>query len=132
MKPSTTVIAASLLVAGVIHLLPVTGALGAGALASLYGLDFSEPNLAILMRHRAVLFGLLGVLLVVAAFRPAIQLAALLAGLASVISFLLIAWSTGDYNPAISRIVAADLLALAALGMGLVAWFHRRQGQTPP
>lgn len=132
MKPSAVVIAASLLIAGVIHLLPVTGALGAGSLASLYGLDFSEPNLAILMRHRAVLFGLLGVFLVVAAFRPAIQLAALLAGLASVISFLLIAWSTGDYNPAISRIVSADLLALAALGMGLVAWFHRRQGQTPP
>lgn len=131
MKPSALVIAASLLIAGVIHLLPVTGALGAGPLASLYGLDFSEPNLAILMRHRAVLFGLLGVFLVVAAFRPAMQLAALLAGLASVVSFLLIAWSTGDYSPAISRIVAADLVALAALGMGSIAWFRRRRSQTP-
>jgi len=129
MKPSSLVITGSLLITGAIHLLPVSGALGPGPLASLYGLDFSEPNLAILMRHRAVLFGLLGIFLVLAAFRPALQLAALLTGLASVVSFLLIAWSTGDYNPAVSRIVSADLVALALLGMGLIAWFQRRRGQ---
>ena len=54
---------AMLILVGLIHLLPLSGVLGSERLASLYGLSFSEPNLAILMRHRAVLFGLLGVLL---------------------------------------------------------------------
>ena len=59
-----------LLVAGVIHLLPLPGALGAGALARLYGLEpaaLADPNLALLLRHRAVLFGVVGALLVAAA-----------------------------------------------------------------
>ena len=56
-------VSAMLAVVAVIHLLPLSGVLGAGRLAALYGLPFDEPNLAILMRHRAVLFGLLGVFL---------------------------------------------------------------------
>jgi hypothetical protein len=40
------------------------------------------------MRHRAVLFGLLGAFLIAAAFLPSLQLAALVAGFASVVSFL--------------------------------------------
>ena len=66
-------VSGSLVLAGVIHLLPLSGLLGAERLAALYGLDFSEPNLSILMRHRAVLFGLLGAFLVFAAFRPSLQ-----------------------------------------------------------
>ncbi|MFP5357992.1 MAG: phosphopantetheine adenylyltransferase, partial [Gammaproteobacteria bacterium] len=89
-----------------------------------YGLPFSEPNLAILMRHRAVLFGLLGLFLVVAAFWPAVQLAAVLAGLVSVLSFLWLALATGGYNAQLARVVVADgvalvclLVAAAALGL---------------
>ncbi len=63
-------IAAMLVVVGLIHLLPLSGVLGGERLAALYGLSFSEPNLAILMRHRAVLFGLLGLFFLFAAFHP--------------------------------------------------------------
>ena len=48
----------------------VVGVLGAERLNQLYGIDASEPNLAVLMRHRAVLFGLLGGFFVLAAFKP--------------------------------------------------------------
>jgi hypothetical protein len=74
-------IPATLIVAGLIHLLPLPGVLGSERLTTLYGLSFSESNLAILMRHRAVLFGLLGVVLIVAAFRPMLRTLAFLAGL---------------------------------------------------
>jgi hypothetical protein len=79
---------AALLVAALIHLLPLSGVLGAERLATLYGVPVADPNLMILMRHRAVLFGLLGVFLGVAAFIPALQGAALVAGMISVVSFL--------------------------------------------
>lgn len=114
-------VSASLLVVAFIHLMPLAGVLGAERLASLYGLDFSEPNLAILMRHRAVLFGLLGAFIGYAAFRPTLQRLALIAGLVSVVSFLLLAWSIGGYNPLIGRVVAADVVALVCLVIGVAA-----------
>ncbi|MBD2839480.1 phosphopantetheine adenylyltransferase [Pseudomonas sp. JM0905a] len=119
-------ISALLIVAGIIHLLPVSGLLGAERLATLYGLSFSEPNLLLLMRHRAVLFGLLGALLVWAAFRPALQSAAMLGGLVSVLSFLLLAWITPGYNAALRKVVFADWVALACLALAVVLWLLRR------
>ncbi|WP_043308014.1 hypothetical protein [Pseudomonas sp. ML96] len=108
-------IAVLLLVAGIIHLLPLAGVLGGERLNSLYGLALDEPNLQILMRHRAVLFGLLGALLVAAAFIPGLRTLALLGGLISVVSFLLLAWSAPLYNEALRRVAVADWVALACL-----------------
>lgn len=112
-------IAVLLLVAGIIHLLPLAGVLGGERLNALYGLSLDEPNLQILMRHRAVLFGLLGALLVAAAFVPGLRSLALLGGLISVISFLLLAWSAPLYNEALRRVVVADWIALGCLLIAL-------------
>ena len=114
-------VSAMLVVVAVIHLLPLAGVLGGERLASLYGQDFNEPNLAILMRHRAVLFGLLGAFMLFAAFRPAWQDAAFVAGFVSVLSFLGLAWSVGGYNSHVSRVFSADLVALICLVIGLAA-----------
>lgn len=118
-------VAAMLMVVAFIHLLPLLGVLGATQLASLYGLDFSDPNLAILMRHRAVLFGLMGVFFLYAAIRPAVQPIAFVAGFVSIVSFLVLAWMTGDYNPQVARIFAGDVVALAALVVAVIAWMRR-------
>lgn len=118
-------ISVMLIVAGIIHLLPVSGVLGGAQLASLYGLPFNEPNLAILMRHRAVLFGLLGMFLVVAAFRRNWQAAAFGAGFISVLSFLAFAWTADSYNAQIGRVVTADLIALLCLVIGLACYVCR-------
>ena len=48
-------ISGMLIVAAVIHLLPLAGMVSADRLTALYGLPFQEPNLLIMMRHRAVL-----------------------------------------------------------------------------
>ena len=115
---------------GLIHLLPLAGVLGAESLARLYALPFEDPSLQILMRHRAVLFGLLGALLVAAAFRPALRPLAFMAGLASVLSFLVLAGAVGGYNAALARVVAADWIALACLlPAGLLHW---RATRHPP
>lgn len=113
---------AMLLVAALIHLLPLSGVLGAHRLTALYGLPFEEPNLAILMRHRAVLFGMVGAFLAMAAFRPGLQAAALLVGLLSVVSFLLLAWSVGGYNAHLARVVLADVVALVCLLLGAAVY----------
>lgn len=121
-------ISAMLVVAGLIHLLPLSGVLGSERLASLYGLSFSEPNLAILMRHRAVLFGLLGVFLILAAFRPMLRTVAFIAGLISVVSFLWIAAAVGDYNEQIRRVVTVDVVAFVCLIIGFAVHLYVQNG----
>lgn len=115
-------ISVTLILAGLIHLLPVSGMIGPERLSALYGIGFEEPNLAILMRHRAVLLGLLGAFLIAAAFLPALQPSAFALGFASVLSFLFLAWSTGNYNPNVAKVVAADVVAAVLLVIGLVAY----------
>ena len=114
-------VSAMLVVVAVIHLLPLSGVLGSERLAALYGLSFNEPNLAILMRHRAVLFGLLGLFFLFAAFQPSFQTVAFIAGLVSVVSFLWLAWSVGGYNAQVARVFMADIVALACLIIGVAA-----------
>ncbi len=116
------VVSAALLVAAVIHLIPLQGVLGSDRLVSLYGaLPFDEPNLAILMRHRAVLFGLLGLFLLYAAFRPPVQTLAFIAGFVSVISYLWLVWSVGGHNALLARVFVADVVALICLAAGAAA-----------
>ncbi|TWO70857.1 phosphopantetheine adenylyltransferase [Caenimonas sedimenti] len=107
--------AIALFLVGLIHLLPLAGVLGAARLASLYGVDATEPNLQILLRHRAVLFGLLGLFLCTSAFRPALQPLAWIGGFISVVSFIVIAWAVGGANAQVGRVFAMDLAALALL-----------------
>ena len=111
-----------LLVVGVIHILPLSGVLSAVRVFDLYGISFDDPNLEILMRHRAVLFGLLGIFLICSIFIPNFQLAALIAGFVSVISFLYLSYSIGGYNDQVSRIVMADKVALVCLVIGSISY----------
>lgn len=88
---------------------------------SLYGADISDPNLLILMRHRAVLFGVLGAFMVFAAFARQYHSVALILGTVSVVSFLWVAYTTGACNPQVGRVVTVDLVALAFLVVAAVA-----------
>ena len=115
------VASAAVLAAGVVHLLPLLGTIGAGQLGVLYGVDLSDSNLIVLMRHRAVLFGLLGTLLVAAAFRRGLMPLAIAAGTISASSFFVFALLEGGLNEAMRRVLVADVLALVCLGAAAAA-----------
>lgn len=121
------VLTAALVIVGIIHLLPLVGVLGSDRLQSLYGVSLTDPNLVLLMRHRAVLFGILGAFFVFSAFVPALQLSALILGTLSVISFLTLAAMSDQTNLSVARIVTADWVAFAALVAGLAAYALLRQ-----
>lgn len=112
------VVPSALALTGFIHLLPLSGAFGRDKLQSLYGLKFEDPSLFILMSHRSVLFGLYGSLCWYAIYQPIYRPLALLGGLVSATSFLIIALRTGDYNDKVARVVFADIIAVAALAVG--------------
>jgi hypothetical protein len=119
---SRRLIPVSLCITGLVHLLPVAGVLGGEWLGELYGVTAGDANLELLLRHRAMLFGIVGGLLMVAAFRPALRMSAFVAGFVSMMSFIGLSWLEMPLNAALSRVVIVDLIATVVLLAGLVAW----------
>ena len=105
------------IIVGLINLYPIIGVFGANTLTNLYGLPFEESNLLILVRHRAILLGLIGVFLIAAAVQHDWQIPALIGGLISILTFVLIAFLEGGFNPKITTVVIADVIALVLLGV---------------
>ena len=110
----------ALLLVGVVHLLPAAGVAGAQALHKLYGVDASEPTLALLLRHRAVLFGVLGAWMVCAAFVPQMRWWAWGAALLNMAAFVVLATEHPSLGDALQRVMWIDiglcvLLALAGV-----------------
>lgn len=120
------VITGALLIVAVIHLLPISGYLGISKLSSLYNINIDDPNLEILMRHRAMLFGILGGLFAYAAFQPNVQPVAFFAGFISVLSFFYLSYTVSDFNQAIKKIIIADVIALIALVIGAAVYVYRQ------
>lgn len=115
-----------LVLVALIHALPIVGVLGANQVARLYGIAAPDPDVELLLRHRAVLFGLLAAFLAYAAIRPLLHRAALAAGFVSVVSFLVLSHLVGPYNTALATVVRVDWIALALLVAGAVAHALRR------
>ena len=104
-----------LLVIAAIHFVPVIGFTGVAQLESLYGISINSPDLEILMRHRAILFGLLGFVFTLAAFKPIYQPLAFILAAASLLPFFFLVGVSDTYGEAISTIVVGDVIALSAL-----------------
>ncbi len=101
--------------AGLINFLPVIGVQSAARLEALYGVAIDDPSLEVLMRHRAILFGLVGGFMIYAAFVPWLQWIAIIAGLVSMLSFILLTRVAGDGPSLFPAIVLADLVGAALL-----------------
>ena len=115
---ASLLVSGSLLAAGLIHLVPAVGVAGASQLARLYGVAgvAEDPNLLLLLRHRAVLFGVLGTSLTTASFVPPWQPAAVAVGLVSTGSFVLLAALDGrPHNALVRRVVVVDRVIVCCL-----------------
>ncbi|MCA3254088.1 MAG: phosphopantetheine adenylyltransferase [Alphaproteobacteria bacterium] len=99
----------------IVNLLPVTGVLSAARLEAGYGIPVGDPDLAILLRHRALLFAVVGVLLAGAAAVPGWRGVATAAGLFSMLSFTLLVWTTPGANAQLAAIARIDVVASVAL-----------------
>lgn len=122
------VITGLILVVAVIHLVPISGFFGADRLASLYGIEITNGTLEILMRHRAVLFGILGTFFAYAAFTPAVQPIAFAAAFASLASFFFLAFSVGRPSESIRKIVIGDVVASLCLLGAIVLYVIKGDG----
>ncbi|MBT4739430.1 MAG: phosphopantetheine adenylyltransferase [Rhodospirillaceae bacterium] len=106
---------AALIGAGLINVVPVLGVLSANRISQGYGVDVSSPDLEILLRHRAVLFGLAGAFILYSAYKTELQKLAIGGGLVSMISFIVLAVSVGGYGAALEPIIIADVIGCVLL-----------------
>ena len=110
---------ACLILAGLIHLIPGIAAFAPSRMASLYEIRTEDVTLLLLLRHRAVLFALLGAALFVAAFSPTWHVPAALAALLSMLSFIFFARGS-VLPPAIIRVIRIDFGLSLLLGLTLL------------
>lgn len=105
-----------LVIVGLINLVPVVGVLSAAKLESAYAVSLAGNDLIILMRHRALLFGILGGFILYAAFVPSFQVAAMIMAAVSMVGFALLVLLVGDYNAALHKVLLADIVGILFLG----------------
>ena len=109
----------ALLLVGLVNFAPLAGLFFPERMETLYGITISTPDLELLMRHRALLFGLVGGLVLISAFRPRLQPAALVLASISMIGFIVLDGVIGGTNEAIAQVVRIDLWALAPLAVAI-------------
>lgn len=107
------IITALMIGVGLINFLPVLGVISADRIASAYAVEVVGPDLEILLRHRALLFGVLGGFILYAAFVPTLQWPALVLAAISMIGYLVLAWSVGGYNASLQKVAVVDLVGIA-------------------
>ncbi|MEZ5503477.1 MAG: hypothetical protein R3E50_12800 [Halioglobus sp.] len=108
-------IACCLVAVGLINLAPAIGVISAQKLESAYSIMLAGNDLALLMRHRALLFGILGAFIIFSAFNAVYQPAAMIMGGVSMVGFAWLALGTGGYNEAVGKVLLVDILGTVLL-----------------
>ncbi|MDX1733491.1 MAG: hypothetical protein R3228_03960 [Halioglobus sp.] len=109
-----------LLAVGVINFLPVLGVLSAERLSQAYGIATPGSDLEILLRHRALLFGIVGGFVLFSLFAPLYQGAAMVMAGVSMVGFLFFLFQVGGYNEALHRVMIVDVVGIACLAVAAV------------
>ncbi len=116
-----------LVLVGLMNFYPVIGVLSADTLRNLYGVIILDNDLLILMRHRAIFFGILGIFMVISAFRPNLQPSAIVVGLISMMAFIGLALGTGELGEPIQKVMIADLIgSLGLIAVIFLRWMNTR------
>jgi hypothetical protein len=104
-----------LLISGLVHILPFSFMFLTEQLQKSYGVDISDANLQLLLRHRAIFFGLIGVGMILSAIKKSFYGWASAIGLISMVSFVLLFYQIGGINQQLRSVMLIDVFISAAL-----------------
>lgn len=117
----------SLAIVGLINLFPVIGVFSQDTIEWLYQINIIDSDLTLLMRHRAVLFGLVGSLLFYSLLKSELRIIAAIIALISMLSFSILTWLLNIDNDKLIQIAMIDLVASLILIAGLATYHHQRK-----
>jgi hypothetical protein len=116
-----------LVLVGLINFLPLFGLFSVERISSTYGIEVSDNNFLILLKHRALLFGLIGGLVFFSVKFASLRVVALTMAGISMLGFILILLQTGAFNGSLGRIAIVDGAGLVlALIAALLLWIDRK------
>lgn len=125
-------LAAVVLIAAAVQLLPMAAAFDPPLLERLYGVQPADETSLLLLRHRAVLLGLVGIGLVAGLIWRRILSAALALGLASKLSYLSLFAGTRAPTPEVTRVASVDLVTASLLALAALLWLRSARSAADP
>ena len=111
-------IASLFVIPGLINFAPIIGALSNEHLSKLYLVTDLSPDIALLLRHRAFLFGIVGAFILYSAFQINLRTYATIAGLISMVSFVVLVFALKTSNPSLIKVAWIDIVAIIILIAG--------------
>lgn len=119
------------LAAAAVNLAPGGIAFAPGRVVDLYGIaPLAGAEMLVLMKHRALLLAIVGVLLAVAAFVRSWRLPATVAGLLSMGTFIALYVMTPEAMPKLAKVAYIDAVAMVLLLVGY--WAGPAHSSKPP
>ena len=88
-----------------------------------YGIEIPNANYELLLRHRAILFGIIGGIMIYSAITKKNYALAVCIGLISMVSFIItLKLTNGDINPELNKIMKVDIIGIVILLIGCVLY----------
>ena len=116
----------TLFIAGLINFVPFFIVFFPEKMTSSYGINIPNADFELLLRHRAVLFGIIGGLLLYSALTRKYYDLATLIGLISMVSFLLLFFRIdGKINDSLTTVMKIDVFAIIQLLIGFMLYKFR-------
>ncbi len=113
----------ALFLTSIVNILPALGAFLPSKMKNAYGIDVPDANFELPLRHRAVLFGIVGGFMLYAAITQNYLPLASIIGLISMISFLILYFTiSGQINEALTKVMKIDAVATVILLIAYLAY----------
>ncbi len=110
-----------LFIAGIINLLPSILAFLPSKISKSYGIEVPNINYELLLRHRAVLFGIIGGLLIYSAITRKYFELSVLVGFISMVSFIALYFLAGkEVNAELTKVMKIDIIGIVALSASFI------------
>ena len=111
----------TLFIAGVINLLPSVLAFLPDKISKSYGIEMPNENYELLLRHRAILFGIIGGLMIYSAVAKKHYEVSTFIGLISMVSFIVLFFLIGkDINSDLKKVMTIDIVGTVILCIGFI------------
>ena len=111
----------ALFISGIINILPSLLAFLPDKISKSYGIEIPNANYELLLRHRAILFEIIGGLMIYSAIVKKYYELSTIAGLVSMTSFIILYFLIGkDISQELKKVMLIDLVATVILCIGFI------------
>jgi len=109
-----------LIIVGVINFIPTIAIISAQKLEAAYSIKLISNDLIILLRHRALLFGILGGFILYSVKATSYQGAAMIMAGISMLGYVVLMFTVGGYNEALYKVLIIDVVGIVILSLAVI------------